>query len=53
MLGDVLAGKTFGRRSGTEITLFESLGVAIEDLACASLVYERALAQGLGTIVDL
>jgi alanine dehydrogenase len=53
LLGEVLAGKTVGRRNGTEITLFESLGVAIEDLACASLVYERALARGVGTSVDL
>jgi alanine dehydrogenase len=43
LLGDVLAGKTAGRRNAAEITLFESLGVAIEDLACAALVYERAL----------
>jgi len=41
LLGDVLAEKTVGRTSAAEITLFESLGVAIEDLACAALVYER------------
>jgi alanine dehydrogenase len=45
VLSDVLAGKTAGRTSASEITLFESLGVAIEDLACAALVYERALAS--------
>lgn len=53
LLGDVLAGKTVGRTSAAEITLFESLGVAIEDLACAALVYERALAHGVGTDIFL
>jgi len=53
LLGDVLAGKIVGRTSSAEITLFESLGVAIEDLACAALVYERASAQGAGTSVSL
>lgn len=53
LLGDVLAEKTVGRRSATEITLFESLGVAIEDLACAAFVHERARAQGWGVSVDL
>jgi ornithine cyclodeaminase len=53
LLGEVLAGKTAGRRNAEEVTLFESLGVAIEDLACAALVYERALAQGAGTTIKL
>jgi len=53
LLGDVLAGKTVGRRDAGEITLFESLGVAIEDIACAALVYERALVQGRGVTVEL
>jgi ornithine cyclodeaminase/alanine dehydrogenase-like protein (mu-crystallin family) len=53
VLSDVLAGKTAGRTTSSEITLFESLGVAIEDLACAALVYERALSQGAGTTVAL
>ncbi|HKW45532.1 MAG TPA: hypothetical protein VJN22_07730, partial [Candidatus Eremiobacteraceae bacterium] len=53
LLGDVLTGKTEGRRSGDEITLFESLGVAIEDLACAELVFDRATAQGIGVTVDI
>ena len=48
-LGDVLEGKTTGRRSGAEITLFKSLGLAIEDLASAHLVAERAAARGIGT----
>jgi alanine dehydrogenase len=53
VLGDVLAGKSVGRTSAAEITLFESLGVAIEDLACAALAYDRAVAQSAGIAVDL
>jgi ornithine cyclodeaminase/alanine dehydrogenase-like protein (mu-crystallin family) len=53
LLGDVLAGKATGRRSAGEITLFESLGVAIEDIACAAMVYERAKARGVGVEVEL
>lgn len=53
VLGDVLAGNAVGRRGADEITLFESLGVAIEDLACAELVYERVKARGGGTEVAL
>jgi alanine dehydrogenase len=44
-LGEVLAGAKPGRESEQEITLFKSVGVAIEDIAAANLVYERALAQ--------
>ncbi len=48
-LGDVLLGRHPGRRSAEEITLFESLGLAVEDVAAARHVYERATAAGLGT----
>ena len=47
-LGRVVAGQHPGRRSGDAITLFESMGVAIEDVAVARRVYEKALASGLG-----
>lgn len=47
-LGDVVSGK-FRRESAGEITLFKSLGLAIEDVATARLVYERAVERGLGT----
>ena len=53
LLGDILTGIAVGRRSADEITLFESLGVAIEDLACAELVYERVKALAGGTAIDL
>jgi len=52
-LGEVLIGAREGRRAADEITLFKSLGLAIEDIAAAQLVYERARQQGAGTAIDL
>lgn len=52
-IGEVLNGDHPGRTSETEITLFRSLGLAVEDIASAQLVYERALELGVGTEVDL
>jgi ornithine cyclodeaminase len=52
-LGEVLIGRARGRRSAEEITVFESLGLAIEDLAAAHAVYRSALASGAGVEVDL
>ncbi|MBI4521605.1 MAG: ornithine cyclodeaminase family protein [Gemmatimonadetes bacterium] len=40
-LGEVVSGRTQGRRTPDEITLFKSLGMAVEDAAAARLVYER------------
>jgi len=51
-IGDVLLGRVPGRRSASEITLFKSLGIAVEDLAAAQYVYERALATDRGTSLD-
>jgi ornithine cyclodeaminase len=51
-LGEVLTGKHPGRTSDAEITLFRSLGLAVEDVAAGWLVYQRALERGLGTRVD-
>lgn len=48
-LAHIVAGLMPGRRSPEEITLFESQGIALEDVAAASLIYERALARGIGT----
>lgn len=47
-LGDVLAGRRPGRPAADAITLFESQGVANEDLAAAAFVYEEALRLGVG-----
>jgi ornithine cyclodeaminase len=51
-LGELLTGSAAGRRSPDEITLFKSLGLAIEDLAAAAFVYDAARAAGQGTWVD-
>ena len=45
-LGEVVAGSKPGRQSDDEITLYKSVGVAIEDIRSADLVYRRALAAG-------
>lgn len=47
-LGEVLEGQIPGRRSDDEITLYKSLGIAVEDLAAGRYVYEKALASGRG-----
>ena len=51
-LGDVLEGKSPGRESPTEKTVFKSVGLAVEDLASARLVIDRATNLGKGTWVD-
>jgi ornithine cyclodeaminase/alanine dehydrogenase-like protein (mu-crystallin family) len=52
-MGEVLSAARPGRRSDGEITLYRSTGHAVEDAAAARLVYDRALAEGVGTIVTL
>lgn len=47
-LVDIVAGREPGRASPDEITLFKSVGLALEDLAVAAVVYRRAVDQGLG-----
>lgn len=47
-LKDVVGGAHPGRRGDLEITLFKSLGIGLEDLAAASLVYDRAVETGAG-----
>jgi ornithine cyclodeaminase/alanine dehydrogenase-like protein (mu-crystallin family) len=48
-----LIGHGVGRRDDREITLFKSLGLAIEDLAAASHVYVQAERMGAGVSVEL
>jgi ornithine cyclodeaminase/alanine dehydrogenase-like protein (mu-crystallin family) len=50
-LGEVVAGMARGRSSDDEITIFESLGLAIEDLAAADHIVRRARAEGVGVDV--
>lgn len=52
-LGEVLLNRVPGRTSRKEITLFKSLGLAIEDLAAANHIYQKALSQHRGTLVEL
>jgi len=52
-LGELFSGRHPGRRDATELTLFRSLGVGIEDLAAAELAVVRARELGLGTEVSL
>jgi ornithine cyclodeaminase len=52
-LGEVLAGLHPGREHEDELTVFESLGIAVEDLAAAELVVRRARERGLGVEVEL
>jgi ornithine cyclodeaminase/alanine dehydrogenase-like protein (mu-crystallin family) len=51
-LGEVLIGAHPGRADDTELTLFKSLGLAVEDLAAAELCVLRAAERGIGTEVD-
>jgi len=51
-IGELLIGTKSGRTSATEITLFKSLGLAIEDVACAEYLYQNAKAQNVGCWVE-
>jgi ornithine cyclodeaminase/alanine dehydrogenase-like protein (mu-crystallin family) len=51
-LGELLTGTALGRQHDAEITLFESLGLAAEDLMAASYVYEQAKRRGAGVSVN-
>lgn len=52
-LGEILAGRRPGRRSGAEITVFNSVGVGLQDLAASMLLLERARASGRGRRIRL
>ena len=47
-IGHVAAGRTPARTSPSEVTIFKSLGMAVEDVAAALLCYDRAVARGIG-----
>jgi len=51
-LGEILIGTAKGRKSEDEITLFKSLGLAVEDLASAAFLYEKARRENRGTWVE-
>ena len=52
-LGEVAAGSAPGRSSANDVTLFKSLGMAVEDVAAAHLAYRRATERGLGRGIPL
>ena len=52
-LADLITGRKPGRRSAEEITVFDSTGTALEDVAAAAVVYEKAVASGAGLTVAL
>jgi ornithine cyclodeaminase/alanine dehydrogenase-like protein (mu-crystallin family) len=47
-LGEVVAGKKPGRESDQEIIIFDSTGMALQDVAAAALLYDKAEQQGCG-----
>ena len=52
-LGEIVAGRKPGRENDSETIIFDSTGMALQDVAAATIVYERALASGLGVDFDL
>ena len=52
-IGEVLLNPSLGRRTSDEITMFKSLGLAIEDLAAAARLLENAKRTGRGTWIEL
>jgi len=52
-LGEIVAGKKVGRESAEEIIVFDSTGMALQDVAAAATLYERALSAGSGVHFSL
>jgi alanine dehydrogenase len=52
-LGEVIAGMKEGRTSDKEIIIFDSTGTALQDVAAAAIVYERAMTAGMGVVLNL
>jgi len=52
-LGEVIVGRLPGRTSAQEIIIFDATGTALQDVAAAAVVYERALGDGVGRVVNL
>jgi ornithine cyclodeaminase/alanine dehydrogenase-like protein (mu-crystallin family) len=50
-LGELAAGRITGRQSPSQVTIFKSLGMAVEDVVAAHLAFERAKARGLGRVL--
>jgi ornithine cyclodeaminase/alanine dehydrogenase len=52
-LGHVLTGSIAGRESAEQITLFDSVGIGLQDLAIGRVLYDTALERGVGLNIDL
>jgi len=52
-LGELVTGAVPGRTSPEEVTVFRSMGIAVEDLAAAQTIHRRAIERGVGVIVEL
>jgi len=52
-IGDIIAGRIPGRTNDKEITVFDSTGLSIQDMAVAHIVYERALKEHVGSDYEL
>jgi ornithine cyclodeaminase/alanine dehydrogenase-like protein (mu-crystallin family) len=51
-LGMIITNQKPGRESDNEIIIFDSTGIALQDVAAAALVYEKAVAKKVGTIFN-
>jgi alanine dehydrogenase len=52
-LGEVIAGVKPGRTSSDEIIIFDSTGMALQDVIAAATVYEKAISEGAGKRINL
>ena len=52
-VGEALLGRIPGRQNRSEVTIFESVGISVEDLAAAHLIYRLALEKGVGIDVEI
>jgi alanine dehydrogenase len=52
-LGEIVAGRKPGRTSPEEIIIFDSTGTALQDVAAAAVVYEKAIGAGVGVRLNL
>lgn len=51
-LGQIIVGRYAVRKHAQDITLFKSVGIAIEDIVVASKLYQKALAEGVGRLIE-
>ena len=52
-LGEVIAGTATGRSDDEQVTVFDTSGIAVQDLSASKIAYDRAVEAGLGTVVEL